>query len=106
MTAALLVAAVALLGVGSAASAASRTFRAGLAAQAVGAALLGAVGFWALATGATFGSSFTSGFTPRFGVDGLTAFFLGTLGLVANDGASGQALINAGYKAFVITASA
>ena len=83
MTAALLLAAVALLGLGSAACAANRTFRAGLAVQAVGAALLGAAGFWALAAGTTFGSSFTNGFTPRFGVDGLTAFFLGTLGLVA-----------------------
>ena len=83
MTAALLLAAVALLGLGSAACAANRTFRAGIAVQAVGAALLGAVGFWALAAGTTFGSSFTSDFTPRFGVDGLTAFFLGTLGLVA-----------------------
>ena len=83
MTAAFLVAAVALLGVGSAACAASRTFRVGLAVQAVGAALLGAAGFWVLAAGATFGASFSSGFSPRFGVDGLTAFFLGTLGLVA-----------------------
>jgi hydrogenase-4 component B len=83
VTAALLLAAVALLGLGSAACAANRTCRAGLAVQAVGAGLLGAVGFWALAAGTTFGSSFTSGFTPRFGVDGLTAFFLGTLGLIA-----------------------
>lgn len=83
MTGALLLAAVALLGLGGAASLANRTFRAGLAVQAVGAGLLGAAGFWALAAGTTFGSSFTSGFTPRFGVDGLTAFFLGTLGLIA-----------------------
>ena len=83
MTAALLLAAMALLGLGSAACAAQRTFRAGLAVQAVGAALLGAAGFWALAAGTTFGSSFTGSFTPRFGVDGLTAFFLGTLGLIA-----------------------
>jgi Formate hydrogenlyase subunit 3/Multisubunit Na+/H+ antiporter, MnhD subunit len=83
VTGAFLLAAVALLGLGSAACAAARTFRAGLAVQALGAAVLGAVGFWALATDATFGSAFSSGFIPRFGVDGLTAFFLGMLGLVA-----------------------
>ncbi len=83
MTAAFLLAAVALFGLGSAACANARAFRAGLAVQAVAAALLGAVGFWALAAGTTSGSAFTSGFTPRFGVDSLTAFFLGTLGLVA-----------------------
>ena len=36
-----------------------------------------------LATGTTLGSGFTGAFTPRFGVDGLSAFFLGVLGLVA-----------------------
>ena len=83
MTAALLLAAVALLGLGSTACATARAFRAGFAVQAVGAALLGAVGFSALVSGTTLGSAFTGGFTPRFGVDGLTAFFLGALGLVA-----------------------
>lgn len=83
MTAAFLLAAVALLGLGTAACANARAFRAGFAVQAVGAALLGAVGFWVLAAGTTLGSAFSSGFTPRFGVDGLTAFFLGMLGLVA-----------------------
>ena len=83
MTAWALLAAVALLGAGSAACAAPRTFRAGVAIQACGAALLGAAGFLAFASGTTFGSLFTSGMTPRFGVDGLTAFFLGMLGLVA-----------------------
>jgi len=48
-----------------------------------GAALLGIVGFSMLAAGMTFGSTFASGFAPRFGVDGLTAFFLGMLGVVA-----------------------
>ena len=51
--------------------------------QVLAAAALGCFGFWALASGTTFGSGFTEGFTPRFGVDGLTAFFLGMLGLVA-----------------------
>ena len=83
MTAAFLFAAVSLLILGSAACATAGGFRVGFAVQAAGAGLLGAVGFWALASGATFGSTFSAGFTPRFGVDGLTAFFLGTLGLVA-----------------------
>ncbi len=51
--------------------------------QAAGAAVLGVFGFWALATGTTVGSPFTSSFALSFGVDGLTAFFLGVLGLVA-----------------------
>ena len=51
--------------------------------QVLAAAALGCFGFWALASGTTFGSGFTGSFTPRFGVDGLTAFFLGLLGLVA-----------------------
>lgn len=57
-----------------------RTF---LNVQAALAAALGAFGFWALAAGESFGSGFTGAFSPHFGVDGLTAFFLGTLGLVA-----------------------
>lgn len=83
MTTAFLLTAVALLGAGSAACAAARTFRAGLAVQAAGAALLGVVGFWALGVGTTIGPGFSSAFSPRFGVDGLTAFFLGMLGVVA-----------------------
>jgi hydrogenase-4 component B len=83
MTAAALVAAVALLALGSAACAAGRTFRIGAAAQAVGAGLVGVVGFEALAANTAFGAGFSSGFTPHFGVDGLTAFFLATLGVVA-----------------------
>ena len=51
--------------------------------EALAAAALGCFGFWALASGTTLGSGFTGSFTPRFGVDGLTAFFLGMLGLVA-----------------------
>jgi hydrogenase-4 component B len=51
--------------------------------QTLAAAALGGFGFWALASGTTFGSDFTGAFTPRFGIDGLTAFFLGMLGLVA-----------------------
>jgi hydrogenase-4 component B len=51
--------------------------------QALGAALLAVAGFWALAAGSELGSGFSGSFHPRFGVDGLTAFFLGTLGAVA-----------------------
>jgi hydrogenase-4 component B len=83
VTAAVLSAAVALLGLGIAACAAARTFRFGLTLQSAGAGLLAVSGFWALAGGTTFGSAFSGAFTPRFGVDGLTAFFLGMLGLVA-----------------------
>ena len=83
MTAAVLLAAAALLGLGIAVCTAARTFRAGLALQSAGAALLAVSGFWTLAASTTFGSAFSGAFTPRFGVDGLTAFFLGMLGLVA-----------------------
>jgi hydrogenase-4 component B len=83
VTAALLLAALALLGLGSAACTAARTFRIAIAVQAVGAVLLALVGFAAFGSGTTLGAAFSSGFTPRLGVDGLTAFFLGMLGLVA-----------------------
>ena len=83
MTTGVLVAAAALVGVGAAGAAARSTFRASLATQAAGAVALGVFGFWALATGTTVGSPFTSSFALSFGVDGLTAFFLGVLGLVA-----------------------
>jgi hydrogenase-4 component B len=55
----------------------------GLWLQVLGAALLATAGFGALITGSYAGAAFTSSFAPRFGIDGLTAFFLGTLGLVA-----------------------
>lgn len=82
MTAALVLAAAALLGLGIAACA-TGPMHVALAVQAAGAALLGVVGFWALAAGTTTGSGFSGGLEPRFGVDGLSAFFLGMLGLVA-----------------------
>jgi hydrogenase-4 component B len=50
--------------------------------QAAGLAALGIAGFWALGAGGTYGAAFHTGFAPRFGVDGLTAFFLAMLGLV------------------------
>jgi hydrogenase-4 component B len=60
-----------------------RSFVAGLWTQAAGAALLAVTGFAALLAGSTAGASFTSELEPQFGVDGLTAFFLGILGVVA-----------------------
>jgi hydrogenase-4 component B len=59
------------------------SFTAGLAAQAVGAAATALAGFWVLGSGASLGAGFTSAFAPRLGVDGLSGFFLGTLGVVA-----------------------
>jgi hydrogenase-4 component B len=44
---------------------------------------VGLAGFLALASEDTLGTEFTSSFDPRFGVDGLSALFLGTLGLIA-----------------------
>jgi hydrogenase-4 component B len=82
VTAALVLVAAALLGLGIAACAAT-PLRVALALQAAGAALLGVAGFWALAAGTTAGSGFSGALEPRFGIDGLTAFFLGMLGLVA-----------------------
>ncbi len=83
MTGAVLVLGPAAVGLGGALCAARRTFTAGLAVQAAGAGLVAVGGFWALAAGDVLGAPFTSSFVPRLGVDGLTAFFLGTLGLIA-----------------------
>ena len=58
-------------------------FQAGLIAQAVGAAGVSLAGFWTLGSGTMLGAGFTSSLDPRFGVDGLSGLFLGTLGLVA-----------------------
>ncbi|MFN8188456.1 MAG: proton-conducting transporter membrane subunit [Gaiellales bacterium] len=81
--AAVLIAGAVALGAGGVLAALRTTFAAGLAVQAGGAALLGAGGFWALASGAEAGSSFSSSFEPSVGVDGLTALFLGVLGAIA-----------------------
>ena len=83
MTGTILVAGLAAVGLGGALCAARRTFAPGLAVQSAGAALVAVGGFWALAAGDVLGAPFTSSFVPRLGVDGLTAFFLGTLGLIA-----------------------
>ena len=53
------------------------TFAAGLWLQAAGAAGVAVAGFWVLAAGDVLGAAFTSAFDPRFGVDGLSGFFLG-----------------------------
>src|SRR5207302_1608493 len=68
--------------VGALAVAVPATCRLGLLAQAAGVALLGAAGLWILAAQTSIGRPFTSALDVGFGVDGLTAFFLGTLGLV------------------------
>ena len=44
---------------------------------------VGAAGFWAFGSRHAFGGTFSSGFSPHLGVDGLSGFFLGTLGLIA-----------------------
>jgi hydrogenase-4 component B len=81
-SAVLLLAGAGLLGLGTIGAAFRATFRSALHAQAAGAALLAAGGFWMLGAEGSAGSAFTSAFEPRLGVDGLTAFFLGTLGAV------------------------
>ena len=60
-----------------------RTFRFGVGVQAVGALMVCAAGFAVLASGSRLGYGFTSALRPRVGVDGLSGFFLGTLGLIA-----------------------
>jgi hydrogenase-4 component B len=79
----LLAAGAGLIGLGALLPALSRRIAAGLWLQAVGAVLLGAVGTWALVSGSTVGSAFTSSFTPQLGVDPLSGTFLLILGLVA-----------------------
>jgi hydrogenase-4 component B len=71
------------IAVGGALGARRYTFAAGLYVQAAGAAALAAGGFWALGSGDVLGADFTSFFALRLGVDGLSALFLGTLGLIA-----------------------
>jgi len=78
-----IVAALAVVAAGGALAIPRRTFAAGLWTQAAGALVLAVAGFAALWAGTSAGAEFTSELEPRFGVDGLTAFFLGTLGVVA-----------------------
>jgi hydrogenase-4 component B len=81
--AALLCAAAGGLAAGAALTLARRHWRRGLALQAAGAAALAVAGFAELAAGHPVGSAFTSHLTPHVGVDRLSGFFLGTLGLIA-----------------------
>ncbi len=83
MTAATLLLGAGVLGLGGALCVMRRTFPAGLVLQALGALALSVAGFWGLGDGGTAGAAFSSGFSPRLGADGLSWFFLGTLGLVA-----------------------
>ena len=83
MISALLLAGLGGLALGGALSAFRSRFSVGLSLQAVGAATLGVAGFVVLWSGDVLGAGFTSSFVPRLGVDGLTGFFLGVLGLVA-----------------------
>jgi len=53
-----------------------------LALQAVGLALLGVAGGWALIGGRSVGSGFTDGFHPQLGLDPLSGLFLLALGAV------------------------
>src|SRR5688572_6391999 len=80
----LLVAALLAIALGGALSfARASVFRSGLIVQAVGAAGVSLAGFWTLGSGTTIGAGFASSLDPRFGVDGLSGLFLGTLGLIA-----------------------
>ncbi len=83
MIGALLTVGLGVVALGGVVSAARRGFAAGLVLQTAGMAAVGFAGFWALASGNASGEAFSSAFDPRFGVDGLSGVFLGTLGLVA-----------------------
>ena len=83
MISALLVSGVLVISLGGLLSAFRSGFSAGLWLQAAGAGALAVTGFVVLWSGDALGAGFTSSFVPRLGVDGLTGFFLGVLGLVA-----------------------
>jgi hydrogenase-4 component B len=83
VTGGLLVAGLGAIALGGVLVPARTTWRAGILLQAAGAAGVAVAGFWVLAAGDELGAAFTSAFDPRFGVDGLSGLFLGTLGLVA-----------------------
>jgi formate hydrogenlyase subunit 3/multisubunit Na+/H+ antiporter MnhD subunit len=83
LTQIVLVAAPAAIAAGALGAASRTRFALSLAVQAGGAVALAAAGFAVLATGRALGSGFSSGFSPALGVDPLSGFFLGTLGVVA-----------------------
>jgi hydrogenase-4 component B len=61
---------------GAVSSVVSRSPRAGLTVQSMGAVLLGTAGAWVLASGHAVGAGFHGEVRPAFGVDGLSGFFL------------------------------
>ena len=77
------VAGVALLALGALIAAMPGRLRAGLAVQALAAALIGAAGVVVLVGGDTFGSPFHNAIAPAFGVDQLSGFFLAVFALTA-----------------------
>ncbi|HEV7132104.1 MAG TPA: proton-conducting transporter membrane subunit [Gaiellaceae bacterium] len=82
MSSALLLVAFAVVAVGAVGAGVRAAFRLGLRTQAVGVLLIGVAGTWMFAAQTSSGSAFSSTLDVRFGVDGLTAFFLATLGIV------------------------
>ena len=66
---------IALIAMGAAVGVARGPVRTAVWLQIAGVALVAIVGVVVLADGTTLGASFTSELRPRFGVDGLTAFF-------------------------------
>jgi hydrogenase-4 component B len=83
MSGALLVVGAGLVALGALLVTRPRSYGAALTLQAFGAAAVAVAGFWVFSSGAALGAGFTSAFEPRLGVDGLSGFFLGMLGLVA-----------------------
>jgi hydrogenase-4 component B len=81
VTAALLLAGVAAVALGG--GIAALRLGAGLALQAAGAVVLAASGLAAVAGDGSVGAEFASALEPRFGLDGLSGFFLATVGLTA-----------------------
>ncbi len=82
IAAGLLVAGLAMVGLGGVLATSRRWFRAGVGGQAFGLGVVGVAGVWVLVTGSSLGASFSSSFDPRVGVDGLSGLFLGVLGAV------------------------
>jgi hydrogenase-4 component B len=83
VTAAIALASLGALALGGLLAVRRSTFAVGIGVQGGAVVVLGAVGFWIFARDIEVGAAFSSGFSPRLGIDGLTGFFLGTVGLVA-----------------------
>ncbi len=83
MTLALLLLGVGMVAVGSILVLLRAGLGRGIAAQAVGVALVGVAGFALLAGVHPIGAPFTAQLTPHLGADRLSGLFLGTLALVA-----------------------